>query len=96
MYHCVTSVNATEGHRLIVGFDNGETRVFDVTPLLATGRFRELRSQDLFGKVKVVFDTVAWDNGLDLDPEYVYAQSLKLADCPRQNRHRAMEVSADT
>jgi hypothetical protein len=76
MYPAVKSVKAAEGHRLILEFDNGECRVFDVTSLLSLGRFRELISPEAFRKVRVAFDTVQWENGLDLDPEYLYERSL--------------------
>jgi hypothetical protein len=75
MYHAVTSVKPVEGYRLIIGFDNGEFRNFDVAPLLSLGRFGELASQQEFMKAKVAFDTVEWENGLDLDPEYLYEHS---------------------
>jgi hypothetical protein len=80
MYHGVTGVEVGEGHKLVIQFDNGERRVFDVTPLLATGRFQELASPQTFEKVRVAFDTVEWEKGLDLDPEYLYDQSEPLAD----------------
>ena len=75
MYHGVKSVCATTEHRLILGFDNGEHRVFDASPLLTVGRFRALASPQVFQKVRVAFDTVEWENGLDLDPEYLYDKS---------------------
>ena len=75
MYLGITSVEASAEHRLILRFDNGETRVFDVRPLLTVGRFRTLVSPQEFGKVRIAFDTVEWENGLDLDPEYLYDRS---------------------
>jgi len=75
MYHGIKSVEATDDHKLILRFDNEEQRIFDVTPLLSTGRFRELAVQDVFRKVRVAYDTVEWENGLDLDPEYLYERS---------------------
>ena len=78
MYHGVKTVEASEGHKLIIRFDNDECRVFNVTPLLSTGRFCELSSPQEFEKVRVDFDTVAWENGLDLDPEYLYEHSEPL------------------
>jgi hypothetical protein len=75
MYRGVTSVEATEDHRLILCFDNNERRVFDAKPLLTTGRFRELAAVQAFKKVRIAFDTVEWENGLDLDPEYLYERS---------------------
>jgi len=69
------SVQAADDHRLILSFGNGEQRVFDVTPLLTIGRFRELASPEAFKRVRMAFDTVEWENGLDLDPEYLYERS---------------------
>ncbi len=74
-YSGVSSVEAAEGHRLILRFGNGERRVFDVTPLLTFGRFRELATPEAFKKVRISYDTVEWENGLDLDPEYLYEHS---------------------
>ena len=75
MYHGVTSVRAVDGYRLIIGFDNGECRVFDAKPLLTFGCFRELASPEEFRKVRVSYDTIEWENGLDLDPEYLHERS---------------------
>jgi len=75
MYPGVKSVTPIDEHRLIIGFDNGERRIFDVTPLLPIGRFRELTSPQAFKAVRVAFDAIEWDNGLDLDPEYLYERS---------------------
>ncbi len=77
-YPGVTSVEAISGYRLILKFDNGEQRLFDVTPLLITGRFQTLTSPGVFEKVHVSFDAVEWENGLDLDPEYLYLKSEKV------------------
>jgi hypothetical protein len=82
-YPGIRSVEATDDYRLILRFDNGEERIFDATPLLATGRFRELARLEAFRKVRVVFDTVEWENGLDLDPEYVYDRSRAVTAEPR-------------
>jgi len=74
-YAGVESVEASAGNKLILRFNNGERRVFDVTPLLSIGRFRSLAGQEVFRKVHVAYDTVEWENGLDLDPEYLYERS---------------------
>ncbi len=78
MYVSVKSVKPIGQHRLIIGFDNGESRLFDLGPLLTVGRFRDLASPEVFRKVRVAFDTVEWENGLDLDPEYLYERSEPL------------------
>jgi len=74
-YPGVASVEATDGYKLVLRFDNGERRVFDATPLLPFGRFRELAVPEVFKKIRVAYDTVEWENGLDLDPEYLYERS---------------------
>jgi len=79
MYPGVTNVEATAGHALILGFDNGEVRCFDARPLFGFGRFRELASVELFLTARVSFDAVEWENGLDLDPEYLYRHSTPVA-----------------
>jgi len=58
--------------RLLITFENGERRIFDVTPYLDKGVFRELREVSLFSTVRVSFDTVEWQNGADLCPETLY------------------------
>ena len=77
-YPGVTSVEPLSGHRLLLEFDNGEKRVFDATPLLTFGRFETLSTPETFKQVRVAFDTVEWENGLDLDPEYLYGKSKPL------------------
>ena len=77
-YPGVKSVEVASGHLLIILFDNGEKRVFDAAPLLTVGRFQTLASPKVFGTVHVSFDTIEWENGLDLDPEYLYQRSEPL------------------
>jgi hypothetical protein len=80
MYPGVRSVEAATEYRLIIGFDNGEHRVFNARPLLTMGRFQALASPQVFARVRVAFDTIEWENGLDLDPEYLYERSEPM-DC---------------
>jgi hypothetical protein len=80
MYTGITEVQATDDHRLILRFDNNERRLFDLSPYLNIGRFAELRDIDVFKQVSISFDTVEWENGLDIDPEFLYAKSERIAD----------------
>ncbi len=77
MYQAITKVKPIENHKLILSFEN-EKRIFDLNPLLDWGRFSELKDINIFKKVHISFDTIEWDNGLDLDPEYLYEQSEKI------------------
>jgi len=78
-YPGIKRVIPAENYRLILYFDTGEQRVFDFAPLLELGKFKSLREPSAFNSVHVSFDTIAWENGLDLDPEYLYQQSIP---CP--------------
>jgi len=78
MYLSVESVKPLEGYKLLIKFENGEERVFDVCPYLDTGKFTELRSLPLFNSVVVKFDTIEWPNHLDIDPEVLYEKSVNV------------------
>jgi len=78
MYLGIKKVFATTNYQLILIFENDECRLFDVKPLLSLGRFTELKDICLFETVSISFDTIEWENGLDLDPEYLYEKSLRI------------------
>lgn len=75
IYRGIIEVHPLEDYRLLVRFDNGEERVFDLKPYLEMGRFAELKDMAMFQSVRISFDTIEWANHLDLDPEFVYAHS---------------------
>lgn len=77
MYLGVKEVTALKDYMLLLVFENGEKRIFDVKPYLSYGKFSELRDENLFKAVQVKFDTVEWPNGLDLDPELLYEKSIE-------------------
>jgi hypothetical protein len=70
-------VRPLDGHKLLLVFGNGEEKIFDVTPYLHIGKLAELRDMVLFNSVTVKFDTIEWANQLDLDPELLYAKSVR-------------------
>lgn len=72
MYPSVKSVIPNEDYNLSIYFDNGESGILDMKPFLHFGVFRKLKDRSAFNQVRVVFDTVEWDSGVDLDPEFVY------------------------
>ncbi|MCF8044342.1 MAG: DUF2442 domain-containing protein [Desulfarculaceae bacterium] len=72
MYPSVVKVTPGEGYVLSIVFDNGETGTLDMKEFLNFGVFERLKDQNLFKKVRVSFDTIEWDSGIDLDPEFVY------------------------
>lgn len=82
MYPSVKEVTAGSDYMLSVVFDNGEHGVLDMKEFLDFGVFQRIRNQDAFKRVRVAFDTIEWDCGVDLDPEFVYAR-CKAAGTPQ-------------
>lgn len=77
MYIGVKAVMPLEQYRLLLTFENDERGIFDMTPYLDTGIFRELRDRRLFQSAHVSFDSVEWNNGADMCPEMLYARAEK-------------------
>ena len=68
----VVSVSNEEDYTLSVAFESGEKGLLDMKPYLDFGIFRKIRDPKVFETVHVSFDTIAWESGADLDPEFVY------------------------
>lgn len=75
MYLAVKEVFPTPDYHLLLTFENGEKRRFDMNPYLNLGIFQELRNIPDFNKVKISFDTIEWENEADMDPEFLYQNS---------------------
>lgn len=78
MYLAVKKVIPTDDYKLILTFENNETRIFDMYPYLNKGVFRELNDINLFKTVKVSFDSIEWLNEADMDPETLYEESKEI------------------
>jgi len=74
MYPSVVKVGPNEDFTLAVVFDNGQEGTLDMKPHLDFGVFQKIKDYEHFKRVRVAFDTVQWDCGIDLDPEFVYAK----------------------
>ena len=66
-----------EDFSLFVVFDNGEEGILDIKPFLDFGVFRQLKDYECFKRVRVAFDTVEWECGVDLDPEFISLKSQR-------------------
>lgn len=75
MYLSVKNVTPLADYKLLLTFENNEKKIFDVSPYLEIGKFSELKDISLFNSVAVSFDSIAWANHLDLDPEFLYQKS---------------------
>lgn len=72
MHPAVISVECKEDYVLSMVFDNGECGLLDMKPYLNLGVFKKIQNPSAFKTVYVSFDTIAWESGADLDPEFVY------------------------
>jgi hypothetical protein len=74
----VIKVMPVKDYELDLTFGNGEVKRFDMKPYLDMGLFTNLKDEKEFNKVKVVFDTIEWENKLDIDPEILYQQGVTI------------------
>ena len=75
MYPSVKEVIPHDDFTLSLVFENGEHGILDMKPMLDFGLFQRIKDLTNFKRVRIAFDTIEWDCGVDLDPEYVYAKS---------------------
>ena len=66
-------------YRVEVAFNDGRKGVADLFEALRGPVFEPLKDKALFSQFKVdrELDTLAWPNGADLAPEYIYFQAFK-------------------
>ena len=74
MYPSITKVSPKKDYVLKIQFDNGESGILDMKQFLDFGVFKRLKDQGIFNNVRVSFDTIEWETGIDLDPEFIYEQ----------------------
>jgi hypothetical protein len=57
MYLAIRNVEPQDNYLLLLTFENGEERQFDMKPYLDIGIFKELKDPSLFKTVKTSFDS---------------------------------------
>ena len=75
----VTSVLLKGDYTVSVEFNDGENGVINLKNELEKDHraiINELLDLELFKTVKIRFDTLSWDNGVDFAPEYLYEQMI--------------------
>jgi hypothetical protein len=71
----VTNVRPEQNFTLLITFNNGEMKSFDVKPYLEIGLFKELQDVSVFNSVKPFLGSIQWANGVDLCPDTLYLES---------------------
>jgi len=70
----VQNVIPVKNFILLITFNNGEEKSFDVKPYLEIGNFKELKDVSIFNSVKPFLGSIQWSNGLDLCPDTLYLE----------------------
>lgn len=71
----VTYVKAISDYKLHLEFENGEKRIFDMSPYLERKPFDRLKNPSLFMTAKADYGTVVWPGNIDIAPETLYDKS---------------------
>lgn len=65
-------VKAVCPYEIVVVFDNGEKKCFDVAPYIKGEWYGQLRCLDYFKQVQTDGYTVVWPDGQDICPDELY------------------------
>jgi hypothetical protein len=72
MFIEVTKADYLDGYRVKLLFNNGETRIVDLSHSLIGAVFEPLKDLEFFKRFTIKFNTIEWENGADFAPEYLY------------------------
>lgn len=72
----VNSVEPVADFGLLLAFNSGERRYFDMRPYLHYPVFRRLENPAYFSLARVDYGTVTWPGNIDIAPETLYERSV--------------------
>lgn len=72
----IIAVAARKDYSLVLEFENGERRIFDMRPLMVVKPWDRIAALPLFLRASVGCGTVVWPGGVDIAPETLYDDSL--------------------
>ena len=71
----VTGAQYVDGYRIEVLFNDGARGIVDLNDTIFNDHrevFKQVRDKGVFQRFAVDLDTIVWENGLDLAPEFLY------------------------
>ena len=74
----VTDVQPNPDFTLLITFAKGKKRIFDCKSIFDKKYAQRLKDIDFFMQAKADHQTVMWSEDLDLSPEYLYENSVKV------------------
>ena len=72
----IIAVEALEDYKLLLTFSNNEKRIQDMKPYLEKGVFKKLKDKSFFNSVHISFDTISWNDEIDLCADTLYETSI--------------------
>lgn len=72
----VVAVKPMRNFQLLLEFENGERRQFDMRPLLRLKPWNRISAPPIFERVRVDYGTVVWPGEIDISPETLYDDSV--------------------
>ena len=75
----VVQVKAMPGYLLELKFENGEHRIFDMSPIIDKKPFGRLKEFNTFFAAHIAYGTVVWPGNIDIAPETLYDRSIPIA-----------------
>lgn len=68
----IVKVTVEPDYMLLIEFENGEKRVFDMSPYMDKEPFVQLKGSPLFAMASVEYGTVVWPGNIDIAPDTLY------------------------
>ena len=72
------SVTPKENYKLLLVYETGERKIFDVLPYMSGGWYGELKDISNFNSVKLANHSVEWSGGQDIAPHKLYNNSISV------------------
>ena len=83
--HFVRKATHAGEYRLFITFEDGDERLVDLKPHLSGEVFEPLKDEAYFRRFRVNedLDTVAWENGADFSPDFLYEIGQPVSEATR-------------
>jgi hypothetical protein len=80
MFIYIKSAKYLKDYKIELVFNDNKRGIVDLESELYGAVFAPLKNKDIFSKVKVdkELDTITWENGADLAPEFLYYKSFQM------------------
>jgi hypothetical protein len=73
----IIDVAPLPNHMLMLRFETGETKLFDVAPYISGDWYGKLKDTAVFDSVHLRGNTIEWSGGQDIAPHELYYDSIR-------------------